>query len=302
MADTGADLDDEARTRLQVQWDELSRRLDPLLGNRDGGAVTVRAAEIEALLEAVDAHRSPREINQIVSSWALEPIAERLGRHAGQARALAERLGKETVVTVRAETVRLSKNVMAPFWAAFAHAVRNAIGHGLEAPEERADAGKNLTGKIELAAYRTKGRVVIAISDDGRGIDWDEVRTRARAAGLPAETAGDVEAALFHDGFSTLDSADAVAGRGLGMGVLRLQCEKLSGVMSVASRRGAGTTVSFSFPAHVVEESAPAATSGLRALGPVLTTGFHSPQARRNRSVAVTRDGASSDERKWGAT
>jgi chemotaxis protein histidine kinase CheA len=158
-------------------------------------------------------------------------------------------------VRVAGDLVRLSREAMAPFWAVFGHAVRNAVAHGIESVEERAAAGKSGAGEIALAARHDGAYVVIEVADDGRGIDWTALRARAQAAGLPYETPEELHDALFHDGLSTRDTADDVAGRGIGMGALRAECERLGGRMSVDSAQGAGTRVRFAFPAEAVAEN-----------------------------------------------
>ena len=97
--------------------------------------------------------------------------------------------------------------------------------------------------------------MVVEIADDGRGVDWEAVRARAAAAGLPARTSADLHAALFHDGLSTRADADDLSGRGVGMGALREECERLRGKLMLSSARGVGTTLTFSLPVDVVCES-----------------------------------------------
>ena len=142
-----------------------------------------------------------------------------------------------------------------PFWSVFGHAVRNAVAHGLEPEPERVAAHKPPAGALRLSARRVGVRVTIGIADDGRGVNWDAVARKARAAGLPAETSDQLYAALFHDGLSTRDEGDDVAGRGIGMGALRAECEKLGGEMSLISAPGAGTVVGFSFPIAIVGQA-----------------------------------------------
>src|SRR5262249_22297258 len=126
------------------------------------------------------------------------------------------------------------------------HAVRNAVDHGIEAPHAR--AGRSTAPTLELAASRSDGRLTISISDDGGGIDWARVRARARDLGLPADTQGDLERALFSDGLSARDEVSETSGRGVGMGALRAAVEQLGGTIAIASRPSRGTTVRCVFP------------------------------------------------------
>jgi HPt (histidine-containing phosphotransfer) domain-containing protein/two-component sensor histidine kinase len=255
MARTDSDLRETERKALKGYWDSFAGRIGSLLGATDQGNITLDDGQYDALVGALRDGRPNDEIVQMVASWRLELARDRLARHAAYACALSERLGRGTIeASVEAGTLRLSREIMVPFWGVFAHAVRNAVAHGLEPAEERRAAGKSENGRLRMAAWRTEDRVFIEVADDGRGIDWDAVRSKAREAWLPAETAADLEAALFTDGLSTNDSADAVAGRGVGMGALRAECENLDGRIHVTSTPGMGTTVLFTFPATTVAD------------------------------------------------
>ena len=94
----------------------------------------------------------------------------------------------------------------------------------------------------------------MSIEDDGRGIDWDRVRAKAKACGLPHATEADLEAALFSDGMSTRDDVTAFSGRGVGLGAVRSACEERGGHIRVWSRLGHGTRFDFVFP---VDQMAP---------------------------------------------
>ncbi|HEY2510535.1 MAG TPA: HAMP domain-containing protein, partial [Polyangiaceae bacterium] len=269
IEDTGEHLSDAASAGLRAQWDGFAVRIESLMGETKPAAVALGDAEYQAFFEALSAGRPRHELARMVAEWKLESASERLARHASQARSLLLRLGNGGVeVSVDGGRVRLSREAMAPFWGVFGHAVRNAIAHGLELPGERVVVGKRGTGSLRLRAAREGERVIIEIGDDGRGIDWERVRERARAAGIPAETSADLHAALFHDGLSTKDAADGEAGRGIGMGALRAECERLGGRVNVTSTQGRGTTLRFVFPADRVAENEETRLSCVTALRP----------------------------------
>src|SRR5262249_55467257 len=100
-----------------------------------------------------------------------------------------------------------------------------------------------LRGRLEGDAF------VVEIQDDGRGIDWQAIRRRARAAGLPHATASDLQRALCADGLSTRDSASELSGRGVGMAAVRAACTRTGGLLEVVSEPGRGTLVRFRWPA-----------------------------------------------------
>jgi two-component system chemotaxis sensor kinase CheA len=128
------------------------------------------------------------------------------------------------------------------------HAVRNAVDHGIETAAEREAAGKSPTAKLTLAATRQSGRLVITMSDDGRGVDWEALRAKAARSGLPSTTETELKEALFADGVSTREHANEMSGRGVGLGALRATVVRLGGTVDVWSEPGAGTTFTFAFP------------------------------------------------------
>jgi len=125
--------------------------------------------------------------------------------------------------------------------------VRNAIDHGIEAPERRSAAGKDPIGSIEIAGYAIGDRLVMTVRDNGRGVDIERVRGLARERGLlSADDAAGASAdelldLLFHPGFSTAASVTLVSGRGIGMDVIRSLAEEHGGSVAIASAPGAGT-------------------------------------------------------------
>jgi two-component system chemotaxis sensor kinase CheA len=145
---------------------------------------------------------------------------------------------------------RISADLWAPLWASFVHAIRNALDHGLETPDERAALGKGI-GTLSLRAYFSGASFVVDLGDDGRGIAWDKVRAKALAAGLPASTHADLLAALLCDGVSTKDVADELSGRGVGMAALADACTAMKGTIAIESSNGVGTTWRFEFPSDV---------------------------------------------------
>lgn len=268
MAERGDDLRPSEREALRAHWETFANRVGRLLGEQGERTLMVPNEDYEAALDAVRAGAAHADLRQMLAAWRLERVGDRFERIGEQARALAHRLDKEVLVRGDAGGLRLAPGAMASFWASFGHAVRNAISHGIESPEERVAAGKPEAGQIDLRASRSGDglQVEIEIHDDGRGIDWDAVRAKARSLGLPAETPADLHAALFQDGLSTRDEVDDVSGRGVGMGALRAECERLGGRIAVASPRGAGTTVSFTFPAaRLIESDRPPIESIVRA-------------------------------------
>jgi two-component system chemotaxis sensor kinase CheA len=130
--------------------------------------------------------------------------------------------------------------------------LRNAVDHGIETPDARLAQGKAAQGSIHLAAEHRSGRIVIEVSDDGRGIDRERVLARARQRGLvaaeetPSEEA--IDNLIFLPGFSTAEIVSNVSGRGVGMDVVRRNIQALGGRISLQSRLGAGSRFLLSLP------------------------------------------------------
>ena len=129
------------------------------------------------------------------------------------------------------------------------HILRNAIDHGIELPDERKRLGKSETAVIRLRAYQTPTHIVIEISDDGRGLDLDAIKQTALKRGmyqddeLAAMPPSQIQALIFHPGFSTAPLVTEVSGRGVGLDVVRTNVEKLKGTIDVESTPGQGCTL-----------------------------------------------------------
>jgi chemosensory pili system protein ChpA (sensor histidine kinase/response regulator) len=135
------------------------------------------------------------------------------------------------------------------------HAVRNAVGHGIEPPEVRAGAGKPETGRITLEARREGNTLAITVQDDGRGLDHEAIAAKARRLGLlgPGERPGTerLHELIFQPGFSTREHANANAGRGVGMDVIAREVESLRGRIELATSAGSGTRLTIRLPARL---------------------------------------------------
>jgi two-component system chemotaxis sensor kinase CheA len=165
---------------------------------------------------------------------------------------LARDLGKKVELTIEGAETELDKTVIDQLGDPLMHLIRNSMDHGIEAPERRAAAGKSPTATIHLSARHSGASVLIAVKDDGAGIDREAVRSRAIERGL---TTADAELSdqqifsfIFEAGFSTAKQVTDVSGRGVGMDVVRQRVDSLRGSIDVTSKPGAGTTVTLRLP------------------------------------------------------
>lgn len=184
-----------------------------------------------------------------VTRWNEERVEATLARLADQARSVAERTGDRSIeVVVAHDDARADARRFQPVYAALTHAIRNAVGHGIEPAAERVAIGKTPFGRITLSATRTDVALTLTIRDDGRGIDWDAVRASASSRGMPCATSAELSDALFADGLTTSASLSDVSGRGVGLSALRAEVVALGGDVVVDSIRGSGTSLTCVLP------------------------------------------------------
>ena len=234
---------------LEQRWSELMQTLQRFLGERDQDVVEVDRAELERLDDEVRRGVPSPRIRERLASWKLEPAERALGRLASQARALTRRFGKgEVSVVADGGGVRLSPEAWGGFWSVMVHVVRNAVDHGFELPAERARLGKPAQPHLRLAVSASDRSLFVDVEDDGAGIDWDCVRQKAVAYGLPHETEDDLMRAIFAPSFTTRGEATAISGRGIGLAAVLDEVERRGGSVVVRSRPGAGTSFRFSLP------------------------------------------------------
>jgi two-component system chemotaxis sensor kinase CheA len=168
--------------------------------------------------------------------------------------ALARELGKDVEVLVRGGKTEIDRKVAEALAEPLTHILRNAVDHGIEAPADRERAGKPRKGRIVITATPKKGRVVLEVEDDGRGIDPNEVRETAIRKGMISEKAAwrlderELIDFVFRTGFSTAKTMTGISGIGIGMDVVRATAERFNGTSAVHSNPGKGTRVVMELP------------------------------------------------------
>ena len=176
-------------------------------------------------------------------------LAERLYRVVRQT---AKALGKRANLDIRGVQTEIDRSVLERMTAPFEHLLRNAIAHGIEEPAARGAAAKNEIGQIVLSARQEGNEFILVLEDDGRGLDLPKIRARANAVGLARE--GDVLADaqvaefIFAPGFSTADEVNAIAGRGIGMDVVRAEVAALGGRIDTEFKAAQGTRFTIALP------------------------------------------------------
>lgn len=193
-----------------------------------------------------------RHLQEGVMAIRMQPVKSVFSRMPRVVRDLSAKLGKKIELEMRGETTEVDKTVIEELGDPLTHMIRNSLDHGIESPEERLAAGKPEQGTITLSAEHRSGRILIQVSDDGRGIDRDRVLEKARERGVVVEgqtlTPEEIDELIFHPGFSTAKEVSEVSGRGVGMDVVRRNILALGGRTTVESEKGKGTTFTLTLP------------------------------------------------------
>ncbi len=206
-------------------------------------------SELTRRLDSVTA-----DLRETVMQARMQPVGHLFGKFPRMIRDLARSCGKHIRLECSGQETGLDKSLLEAIKDPIAHAVRNAVDHGIEDPSRRALAGKPLEGVIRLQARQHNGSVLIEISDDGRGISIAHVLEKAVARHvITAERAvsmSDREALqlLFLPGFSTSETVTHVSGRGVGMDVVLANVQKAGGTVELESCEGQGTTLRLRLP------------------------------------------------------
>ncbi len=165
---------------------------------------------------------------------------------------VAKELGKDIELRTSGEETELDKTVVEKIGDPLMHLVRNAMDHGIEAPEVRAEHGKPAQGTVALNAYHDSGSIVIEVSDDGGGLNRDKILNKAVERGLVQcdinLSDAEIYSLIFEPGFSTADQITNLSGRGVGMDVVKRNITALRGSVGVSSELGKGTTVTVRLP------------------------------------------------------
>jgi two-component system chemotaxis sensor kinase CheA len=194
------------------------------------------------------------DLQRAVMKVRMVPVEQLFRRLPRMVRDVAKQCGKEVEVVLRGQDTDLDKSLLDTIAEPLTHLVRNAVGHGIESPETRMRSGKPTRGTITLHAYHQANQVIVEISDDGAGIDVQEIRTAAMQRGLlsPEAAAGASEADLleliFQPGFSTAKEITEVAGRGVGLDVVQSVLHRLKGTVEVETHAGQGTRFRMRLP------------------------------------------------------
>ena len=189
-----------------------------------------------------------------VMKMRMQPIKKVFGKFPRLVRDISNSLGKEVTLKVSGEDTEVDKSVIEHIGDPLVHIIRNSVDHGIEHVDVRRANGKDEKGTIEISAYQKGNQIVIEVKDDGKGIDLNKVKEKAITKGLiTIEEAGRMSEneainLIFQPGFSTVDIATELSGRGVGMDVVKTNISKLNGYVEVSTKKGEGTCFKIIIP------------------------------------------------------
>lgn len=209
-----------------------------------------------ALLEDVTGHisRVVAELQDGVMKTRMLPIEQLFNRFPRLVRDLAQQVGKEVDLVIEGKETELDRTLIEEISDPLIHILRNAVDHGLELPEDRVSNDKPRKGRIVIRASHEENTIVIRVSDNGRGINANAIRSKAVQKRFvteeQAERMSDKEAIglIFHSGMSTAEQVTDLSGRGVGMDIVKTRIEKLNGIIDIDTTEGVGTTITVKLP------------------------------------------------------
>ncbi|MEM7447486.1 MAG: chemotaxis protein CheA [Myxococcota bacterium] len=243
---------------VRVRTDRLDQLLDTvgelviaqtMVLEQGRGSSRSNAGLVEQI---VMAGKIVRELQDLTMSLRMVPMSSTFQRMSRVIRDVASKQAKRVQMQTTGDDTEIDRTLVDLLAEPLIHMIRNSVDHGIETPEHRVRLGKNPTGTIHLSAASEAGRIVIRISDDGKGLDRQRILEKATERGLiePSATLPDSEVfkLIFEPGFSTASQVTDVSGRGVGMDVVRKNVEALRGWIGVASEQGRGTTITIKLP------------------------------------------------------
>jgi two-component system chemotaxis sensor kinase CheA len=237
------------------QLDHIMNLVEDLVINRGRLKQIAEQNKIKELDEAIGTvERSVSDLQNLMMNIRMIPLNQIFNRLPRVVRDVAQYDGKEVEFVIEGGETELDRSVMDGLNDPLLHLIRNAVNHGIEAPDVREKAGKPRKGFVKLSAHRDRDNVIIELIDDGGGINVEKVKskaiekglvTRENAAVMTTEQAVEI---LFLPGFSTADTISDISGRGVGLDVVRRSIESLKGSIRVETTPGKGSRFELLLP------------------------------------------------------
>jgi two-component system, chemotaxis family, sensor kinase CheA len=245
----------------------------PYLAGRAETVFGVRELSREIKAQYAVINRIAEEMQHSIMQVRMMPVSFIFQRFPRLVRDISHRLDKEVNLVLEGEETEADKNIIEALGDPLMHIVRNSLDHGIELPEVRRAAGKPPSGTLTIRAKQESDRVLIEITDDGKGIDPQSIKAKAFEKGIIDEEKmarlSDQEAVnlVFAAGFSTAEEVSDLSGRGVGMDVVRSAVEKVNGTLVLESQKDVGTRLCLSLPLSMAVTNAMIIESNGRIFG-----------------------------------
>jgi len=252
-------LREQLATRRRVQTTDMD--LERVRSLADELETTLVASERQLSTNVEQASRELGQVRDAAERLRLVPVANLWGALERTARDAALGLGKRVRFETTGGDVRLEAELLLQVQRALLQAVRNAVAHGIESPNERVTAQKKPEGVVAIHVQRRDDRVVFRCQDDGRGLDQEAIRRSAERRGISAASLAGLDGdglarLLLRGGISTAATVSAVSGRGIGLDLIREVAENLGGTVVMKSNAPSGTTIELALPVSLSALSA----------------------------------------------
>jgi len=230
----------------------LSRAMMESLSDLDSlrGILNNLTRESETLL--LQQSRVNTDLQEGLMRTRMVPFSGHAGRLRRIVRQTCDELGKQANLKLEGVEAELDRSVLERIISPIEHMLRNAVAHGIEAPQDRKQAGKSEAGNIHFSILNEGSDILIKIKDDGAGIDLEAIRNKAVDKGLIEKGANVGKEKLLNmimqSGFSTADSVSQISGRGVGMDVVNTEIKQLGGVFNIDTEDNKGTTFTITLP------------------------------------------------------
>ncbi len=250
--------DADAADSVRIRTDRLDKMIDmvgelviahSMVGQDETVALGVKQ---DLTKKVIHLGKIVRDLQYLAMSMRMVPLKPTFQKMARLARDVARKSGKTVAFVTEGEDTEIDRNMVDVISVPLVHMVRNAVDHGIEAPEDREAKGKPISGTVTLSAFHSGGNVIVTMHDDGKGLDRAKIVEKAIAKGLiesdKGMSDGDVYNLIFEPGFSTADRVTDVSGRGVGLDAVKKGVEALRGRVEITSEPGVGCTFSLQLP------------------------------------------------------
>jgi two-component system, chemotaxis family, sensor kinase CheA len=233
-----------------------SRKLNELITYADELKITLRELDLDLSKQLDSGHSVRGRVTRMthLAGGLFEELrqtrtakfAEEFQRLEKMVADLATQLGKSVRIEASGGEIEVDRRNLMALSEPLGHVLRNAVDHGIEMPERRAAVGKNQTGTITITAIEEARHLSVVVSDDGGGIDEEVIRSRLEETGQ--DSGGELIDLISRPGFTTLESANAVSGRGVGLDLVMQRVSSIGGEIRLSSQKGRGSTFELSLP------------------------------------------------------